>query len=93
MNLLSWKTTFTKGPRSSEKKCEKIWLRLGAFTCHSDCQEDKTQHQYVQACSQLVHRLSGRGVNPFYRIDWIYWLTFHERQRNSVSLSMTLQRK
>ena len=55
-----------------------------AFSFRSDCQEDKTQHPYVQACSQLVHRMSDRGINPFYRIDWIYWLTPHGRKTNQL---------
>ncbi len=55
-----------------------------AFSFKSECQEEKTRHPYVVACSELVAHVSQRSLNPLYRIDWIYWLTSHGRKMKAL---------
>ena len=55
-----------------------------AFSFKSNCQEEKTQHPYVQACTGLVKHCSDRFLTPLYRISWIYWHTSHGKQMKKL---------
>ena len=48
-----------------------------AFGYVSDCQTSKEQKGYVRAVRDLATLCTERFMNPFYHIDWLYWLTPH----------------
>ena len=55
-----------------------------AFSFKSNCQQEKNQHLYILACSQLARHCSDRITNPLYAIDWIYWYTSHGRRMKEL---------
>ena len=55
-----------------------------AFSFKSNCQQEKNQHPYILACSQLARHCSDRITNPLYAIDWIYWYTSHGRRMKDL---------
>ena len=55
-----------------------------AFSFKSACQEDKTRHPYVAACTELVQQVSDRALNFLYRSDFIYWHTSHGRKMKDL---------
>ena len=59
-------------------------IMQSAFGFESNCQTAKVRHPYVQACSDLIHLTSDRAMNPFYQIEWLYWLTPHGRKTRKL---------
>ena len=55
-----------------------------AFGYVSDCQTSKVQEDYIRAVRSLSTHLSERYLNPLYHVDWLYWLTPHGREMNSL---------
>lgn len=81
-----WKDTASKG--ESVKLFDTICLASldillqCAFSYKSDCQISKPQ--YVECVQSLIYACSDRYLNPFYRINWIYWLTPHGRRTRQL---------
>ena len=46
-----------------------------AFSFKSNCQREANQPPYIRGVYQLVKCMTDRFFNPFYQIDWIYFLT------------------
>ena len=55
-----------------------------AFSFKSNCQDEKTQHPYARSCNEIIQHISNRGLNPIYRINWIYWCTAHGRKMKKL---------
>ena len=81
-----WRNTAAKG--ESVKLFDTICLASldillqCAFSYKSDCQTSKPQ--YVECVQSLIFACSDRYLNPFYRINWIYWLTPHGRRTSQL---------
>ena len=46
-----------------------------SFSFQSNCQKERVKPAYIKAVYELSERVSERFFNPFYQIDWIYFLT------------------
>ena len=55
-----------------------------AFSYKSDCQTVRTKPLYIQGVYSLIFACSDQFLNPFYRINWIYWLTPHGRRMKQL---------
>ena len=55
-----------------------------AFSFKSNTQEEKTQHPYARSCNEIIQHIADRGLNPIYRISWIYWRTAHGRKMKEL---------
>ena len=46
-----------------------------AFSFKSNCQKESNRPPYIQGVLQLSESMNERFFNPFYQIDWIFFLT------------------